>query len=138
MTDNLSGNTTDNLSVNGSDSPTAATTFTDKSDSHSSYIRNDVFRATDDFDLFWSDYPRKVAKEGARKAFAKAAKIASVETILAGVRRFAADPNLPEKQFIPHPATWLNRGSWDDEPLPDRGDRPGPDDFGNDEWLMRA
>jgi hypothetical protein len=128
---------TDNLSGNASDSPTSVTTFPDTVSVATSLIRIDVNTAIDSFDLFWSEYPRKVAKEGARKAFAKAEKMVGAEIILAGVRRFAADPNLPEKQFIPHPATWLNRGSWDDEPLPDRGGRPG-DDFGNDEWLMRA
>lgn len=104
-----------------------------------SYIRINGLDVPDAFDFFWLTYPRKVAKEGARRAFAKALQTTSADVILAGVRRFAADPNLPEKQFIPHPVTWLNRGSWDDEPLPDRGGRPGPnDDFGNDEWLMRA
>jgi hypothetical protein len=32
----------------------------------------------------------------------------------------AHDPNLPDEQFIPHPATWLNAGGWDDPPFPSR------------------
>jgi hypothetical protein len=39
-------------------------------------------------------------------------------------RRYAADPNLPDKQFIPLPATWLNGDRWDDDPCPPRRD-PG-------------
>jgi hypothetical protein len=37
-----------------------------------------------------------------------------------GAIRLAADPNLPEVAFIPHPSTWLNRGGWDDAPYPPR------------------
>ena len=70
------------------------------------------------FDAFWVTYPRKVGKRKAADAFTKACKRAPVEEVLAGARRFAADPNLPEKRFIPHPTTWLNQDRWDDEPLP--------------------
>ncbi|WP_374230873.1 helix-turn-helix domain-containing protein [Humibacter sp. RRB41] len=131
---------TDKVSGNGSDSPTAESLFPDTVSVHTSLIRIDVNPVTDAFDSFWSMYPRKVAKEGARSAFVKAAKRVGSEVILEGARRFAADPNLPEKKFIPHPMTWLNRGSWDDELLPERNDRPGVtgDDFGVDEWMMRA
>lgn len=71
------------------------------------------------FEVFWSMYPRRVAKAAALKAFAKAWGDYG-EKIIAGVERYATDPNLPPKQFIPHPATWLNEGRWDDEPLPPR------------------
>jgi hypothetical protein len=27
---------------------------------------------------------------------------------------------LPEREFIPHPTTWLNRDGWEDDPLPER------------------
>lgn len=75
------------------------------------------------FDEFWSLVPRKVGKDKARSAYAAAVKRAGDEqTIIDGMRRFAADPNLPEKQFIPHPTTWLRRGGWGDEPLPPRND----------------
>jgi len=50
----------------------------------------------------------------------KALEIASVDEILSGAIRFAHDPNLPIEQFIPHPATWLNAGRWEDGPLPER------------------
>lgn len=76
----------------------------------------------DYFEEFWKAYPRKVGKAGAEKVFAKAAKKTDPEEIIAGALRFARDPNLPEKQFIAHPSTWLNRGSWADEPLPVRAE----------------
>jgi hypothetical protein len=40
--------------------------------------------------------------------------------IVAAAHRIANDPNLPEPQFIPHPATWLDRAGWEDAPYPDR------------------
>lgn len=73
------------------------------------------------FDAFWDVYPRKVGKDDARKVWDRKRKQVGAQMILDGARRLAADPNLPEdKTFIPHPATWLARGGWDDEPLPDR------------------
>lgn len=71
------------------------------------------------FSEFWEVYPRKVGKEVCRKAFAKAYKTANGKVVL-GAMRFANDPNLPPKQFVPHPATWLNRAGWEDEALPER------------------
>lgn len=75
------------------------------------------------FDDFYRVYPRKVGREEARKAFERVSRKTAVDVIVAGAARFAADPNLPEKQFIPHPATWLNRGGWDDEPQAPRGEQ---------------
>ena len=72
------------------------------------------------FSEFWKIYPRKVEKLAAKKALLAALKVADPQTILDGARRYAADPNLPEKQFVPHPSTWLNAGRWEDEPLPER------------------
>jgi hypothetical protein len=74
----------------------------------------------DKFVQFWNVYPRKNGKQDAIKAFDKAVKTFGFDVVLAGAIRFAHDPNLPSKEFIPYPATWLNRGSWDDEPLPER------------------
>lgn len=73
-----------------------------------------------EFEEFWSIYPRKVDKLAARKAYAKAVGEFGSTTVLAGARRMANDPNLPPKQFIPYPATWLNAGGWDSEPYPER------------------
>ncbi|VXB76093.1 helix-turn-helix domain-containing protein [Pseudoclavibacter sp. 8L] len=74
------------------------------------------------FEKFYEVYPRKVGKVDARKAFAKAARSTPAQYIVEGAARFAADPNLPEKQYIPHPSSWLNKGRWDDEPLPQRAE----------------
>lgn len=76
--------------------------------------------AQNEFDKFWNVYPRKSGKQEALKAFDKAVGLFGFDVVLAGAIRFAHDPNLPSKEFIPYPATWLNRGCWDDEPLPER------------------
>lgn len=70
------------------------------------------------FESFWTIYPRKVGKDEALKAFDKAVKRAAVTVVIEGATRYANDPNLPDREFIPHPATWLNGGRWDDEPCP--------------------
>lgn len=82
----------------------------------------------DRFGEFWDRYPRKVGKDDARNAWRAARTRAGQQAIIDGCIRLATDPNLPEKQFIPHPATWLRQGRWDDEPLPPRitGQRPPP------------
>jgi hypothetical protein len=71
------------------------------------------------FEMFWNVYPRKVGKQAAIKAFAKALKSASVEDIVAGASRYADDPNRSDT-FTAHPTTWLNAGRWADGPLPER------------------
>jgi hypothetical protein len=70
------------------------------------------------FDNFWNTYPRKVGKDSAKRAFVKAAKTVDANVILKGAARLAQDPNLPDPQYVPYPATWINRGGWDDEPYP--------------------
>jgi hypothetical protein len=79
-------------------------------------------RPSDRFDEFWSLVPRKVGKDKARTKFAAAVRrTGDAQVVIDGMRRFANDPNLPtDKQYIPHPATWLEAGRWEDEPLPSR------------------
>jgi len=72
----------------------------------------------EEFLKFYNCYPNKTGKQAAYKAYVKALKLATVDELLAGVIRFASDPNLPViKSKIKHPATWLNAGCWEDEPL---------------------
>lgn len=78
-------------------------------------------KAGEDFARFWELYPRKTGKQDAARAFIKATKHTDVATIAAGLHNALQvwKATGVETKFIPHPATWLNRGSWDDEqPLP--------------------
>jgi hypothetical protein len=72
------------------------------------------------FEEFWSHYPKKVDKGAAVRAFRKAAKSQDLFLVIEGAKRYAEDPNLPEKQFIKNPATWLNAEAWNNGPLPKR------------------
>ena len=69
------------------------------------------------FDVFYAAYPRKVGKQAASKAFAKAKAHAIVADILADIdRRVSSGEWTAEKaQYIPHPATYLNGKRWEDE-----------------------
>lgn len=84
-------------------------------------VRDKLERATlEGFEEVWNIYPRRQAKTEALKAYRKALKVSSAADILDGVRRFARDPYLPPKQFVPMPATWFNQERWNDGPLPER------------------
>jgi hypothetical protein len=73
------------------------------------------------FNEFWNLYPKKQDKTQALRQFKRALNRVTFEDIIAGVIRFANDPNLPEeKRFIKNPATWLNADGWEEGPLPER------------------
>lgn len=68
------------------------------------------------FDKFYASYPRKIGKEAARKSFSKI-KESEYETIIRSVAEFSQfhENRGTEKQYIPHPATWLNGRRWEDD-----------------------
>lgn len=74
------------------------------------------------FNHFWLMYPRKVGKTNAEKAFSKASHAVGVDKILEAVKPYADSVSHKEKKFIPHPATWLNQGRWDDDIEIDKND----------------
>lgn len=78
-------------------------------------------RKPDGFAEFWELYPRKTAKGAAEKAWPKAVKRAGdPDRIVQGLRDLLPTLSRSEPQFIPHPATWLNAGRWEDEIAPRR------------------
>jgi hypothetical protein len=86
------------------------------------------------FDDWWNEWPYKVDKGAARKAYAKALKITDASCLLSGLLaqvetlREAMKPDpVNKKVYCPYPATWLNGERWNDEVtprivLPDRSD----------------
>lgn len=72
------------------------------------------------FEEFWDSYPKKAAKDDARTAWKKKKCSKIVPEILVSVRAAKASLDWTKEggQFIPYPATWLNRGSWQDEVNP--------------------
>lgn len=68
------------------------------------------------FNKFWNLYPRKVAKKDAEKAFNRL-KPEDREAALKAIPLHVEYWSLKEtdKDFIPHPATWLNGARFEDE-----------------------
>lgn len=66
------------------------------------------------FDEFWKVYPAKKGKIAAKRAWAKAIKIAPAEQIISGAMVYRTDSRVLAG-FTKDPATWLNGGHWDDE-----------------------
>jgi uncharacterized protein YdaU (DUF1376 family) len=68
----------------------------------------------DRFNIFWKQYPRKVAKPNALKAWNKIKPDDDVlKKMLAAINSQGLSGR--EIQFVPHPASWLNAERWNDE-----------------------
>lgn len=69
------------------------------------------------FETWWKDYPRKVGKLQAAKAFEKALRMTDESNLIEAVKRQSSCAQWQKDggQFIPNPATWLNQGRWEDE-----------------------
>jgi hypothetical protein len=96
-------------------------------------IHPSTSEADDGFDAFWKVYPRKVAKQDARKAWRKI-KPDEYPAILTAIKVqsrpggiLAVDP-WHGKQFIPHPANYLKGRRWEEvEAEPEQTEIP--DDY---------
>ncbi|WP_457028081.1 hypothetical protein [Kitasatospora sp. P5_F3] len=72
----------------------------------------------EEFATFWTQYPRKIQKADAQKAFAAALKAGTTAEHLTAMAirhraHWTAEGRQP--QFVPYPASWLRKGSYDDE-----------------------
>lgn len=82
----------------------------------------------DTFDDFWREYPRKVSKKDARKAWGRAVKIELPAVIIMGLKRQIPFLESRPLEFRPHAATWLNGERWEDEvQIPSSQRRPKSD-----------
>lgn len=82
-------------------------------------------RAPDGFDEFWSAVPRKIAKDKALQAYAKALRKTDARTIIEAMGRYAQSRIGEDPQYTAHPASWLNAGRWKDEPETTGGQQGG-------------
>lgn len=72
------------------------------------------------FDKFWSNYPRKVARAKAYDAFKKLKPTEElVDKMIEALDKYKQLPQWQDKNYIPHPTTWLNQKRWEDEINPD-------------------
>lgn len=71
-----------------------------------------------DFEAFWQAYPRKIGKDAAYKVWKrKRHELPPPEELAAILARQCHCEQWQRDggQYIPHPATWLNQGRWQDE-----------------------
>jgi hypothetical protein len=81
--------------------------------------REDTEKRHARFARFWSEYPKKVAKPDAVKAWAKLEPDdVLTASILVALERQKKSGQWHKDggQYIPNPATWLNKRRWEDEP----------------------
>lgn len=94
-------------------------------DGHQTDTKQDIYnndkndknvKKDSDFESFWSAYPRKVAKSFAKKAWDKA-KVENLDSVLSTLEKYKLSSQWIKDngEYIPHPATWLNRKQWEDE-----------------------
>ena len=81
-------------------------------------------KTTPEFDAFWEAYPKREGKAKAIEAFSKitTGKHKGINKTAAGklirgaqAYRQYVDREKIDRQYIPQPTTWLNRGGWEDE-----------------------
>lgn len=69
------------------------------------------------FGAFWVTYPKKRAREEAKKAWIAAIKRgASPDHIVDAAQAYARERAQQDPKYTKYPATWLNKGCYDDEP----------------------
>lgn len=118
--DRVSGNLdtlseTSSYPTNGRDKEEEEDKEEDKEEERESPEREAV--PEEPFVTFWKAYPRRIGKGTAETAWRKHGCNKLLPEILVAVKRCAASPDWKKEcgQFIPHPATWLNRKGWEDE-----------------------
>lgn len=70
----------------------------------------------DQFELFWAMYPKRMDKGRSRSSWRRATRKADPQTILAGLRRYAASREGEPERFTKAPANWLDGECWTDDP----------------------
>ena len=70
------------------------------------------------FEAFWKEYPRKIAKQKARKSFYlinpdQGLTQKMIDAVI--VQRKTEQWKKDNGQFVPYPATWLNQHRWEDQ-----------------------
>lgn len=71
------------------------------------------------FDEFYDAFPRRKDRLKAEKAWRAARRRGvPVERLVEGSKRYAVETRFTEARFIAYPASWLNKGAYDNEPEP--------------------
>lgn len=87
------------------------------------------------FGAFWLVFPKKRAREEAQKAWCAAIERgADPKRIVDAATAYARERANEDPKYTKYPATWLNKGCYDDEPDPQPGSRPNLRAVGNNGW----
>ena len=95
------------------------------------------------FEIFWSAYPKKVDKSGAKRAF-RGVEV-PVQQLVSALQeqQRSSQWNADGGRYIPNAATWLSRKGWEDK-LPVAGEKVpkgatglGPEELENIQRLLR-
>ena len=119
-------NLTDKLTVNQQSTNSQLTDNQQQYNNNNNITREQINKETNegytgdfDFDVFWNEYPRKVDKQAAMKAWKKIKPDEPLmEKIISAVREWKHSDQWTKEngQYIPYPATWLNKRRWEDIP----------------------
>jgi phage replication O-like protein O len=76
----------------------------------------DKIKNAREFELFWQEYPRKVAKKKAMLLFSKLnLNDRLIEEIITALKQQKESDQWQNTKYIPHPTTWLSQERWNDE-----------------------
>jgi hypothetical protein len=98
------------------------------------------------FKEWYAVYPKKKKPDAAKRAYVKVIRSGRIDhaRLMERTTAFAAewtDKPKEERRFIPYPASWLNDGSYDDEPEGDGGEPApvarDPRSFTDGDWQKR-
>lgn len=77
------------------------------------------------FGAFWLTYPKRKAREEAKRAWIAAIERgADPQRMVAAATAYARERAGEDPKYTKYPATWLNKGCYDDEPDPQPGRPP--------------
>jgi len=122
VNDNVNANENDNVTVNetvndNGDKSVIGSGNADLSDPLPS-PEGEASDNAENFERFWSSYPKKVSKQKAFRVWQSISPDKSLtETMIASLERQRKSPdwNTENGRYIPYPARWLSEKRWEDE-----------------------
>ena len=91
-------------------------TYTNDYNTMNTNIEKENIKEKENFEKFYSLYPRKVGKANVEKWFTKNKPSEELmKIILNSLEEHKKLKQWQDKQYIPHPTTWLNQKRWEDD-----------------------
>ena len=100
--------------------------------------KNKALKYTQNFLDFWTLYPRKMNKRDAFKTYLAATKTVDPSEILLGLEACIDQRLFKDMQYIPYPATWLNKGGWEVESKSKEDATEAPSEYVDTNWIMEG